>query len=363
MTDRDRAYVWLAMSEGLGPRRMAKLLALCGDVVTLLGQSPAEWSRAVGGAVAANMLAARPRVDDMLETLERQSIRVVSREDDGYPPPLLNVYDPPVALFIKGSAALIAKRPIAMVGSRRCTRYGRETAHVLARDLATAGATVISGLARGIDTACHLGALAGGGDTIAVLGCGVDVVYPPENAALYDRVAEHGLLVSEYLPGTRPFASNFPLRNRIISGIARGVVLVEAAAGSGAMITVDYALEHGREIFAVPGYITAPQSAEPNRLIRDGAAIVTCADDILSALSWTQSAQPARENRVALQLSIDESRVISAVMDEEMSFEELLGSTGIDTASLNSLLTSLELRGIINRHPGRIFSVNRERFS
>lgn len=360
MTGRDRAYVWLSMSEGLGPRRVARLLAFCPDVQALMGMRRADWSPHVGGAVASAMEAARDRVDAMADKLEAMGIRVVGRENAEYPADLQAVYDPPVALYVRGTARIDPPKPLAMVGSRRCTRYGREVGHKLAADLAREGVCVVSGLARGVDTACHAGALSGGGATIAVLGCGHDVIYPPENAALYGQIAEKGAIISEYLPGTQPFASNFPLRNRIISGMSKGVVLVEAAAGSGAMITIDYALEHGREIFAVPGNITSSQSLQPNRLIRDGANMAACANDILSAMGWGDLVRSSAKSRASVQLSIEEAAIVAAASDQDMTFEELLAETGIDPPSLNSHLTMLTLRGIMKQSAGRVFSVNRE---
>ncbi len=359
MTERDRAYVWLSMTDGLGPRRIARLFAMCEDVLTLIGMDKKDWAFAVGDAIAAQMADARSRVDDQAAALEQGGIRVVTRESDDYPALLSQVYDPPAALYVKGALPLAQQRMVAMVGSRQCTRYGKEAAHMLASGLACEGVCVVSGLARGVDTACHVAALDAGGPTVAVLGCGVDVIYPPENGALYERIIASGALASEYLPGAKPLSSHFPLRNRIISGMSAAVVLVEAAPGSGAMITVDYALEHGREIFAVPGNITSAKSQEPNRLLRDGCGIASCAKDILFAMGWSSHPQKTRESRAEIQLSIEETKVVSAVYDQEMSFEELMEETGFQAAELNSHLTTLQLRGIINKSPGRVFSVNR----
>ena len=360
MTGRDRAYIWLSMSEGLGPRRLVRLLAFCPDAHTLMGMSRSDWAPHVGADVAANMADARGKVDDMMARVDALGIRVVSRESAEYPADLLAVYDPPIALYVKGSASLSHGKMLAMVGSRVCTRYGGEVSRMLAADLARAGVCVVSGLARGIDTACHMGALAGGGETIAVLGCGHDVIYPPENAALYQRIMESGAVVSEYLPGAPPHASHFPLRNRIISGMSQGVVLVEGAKGSGAMITVDYALEHGRDVFAVPGNVTSSKSVEPNRMIRDGAHVASCAQDILYVMGWGELERKRTKNRTSLQISIEEAKVVSLVQDQDMTFEELVQATGMEVASLNSLLTMLTLRGIMKQSPGRVFSVNAE---
>lgn len=359
MTREEIAYVWLSMTEGLGPRGIARLLSLQSDVTVLMEQNASDWTVAVGAKVAAAMEGAKGRVDDMIAQMEKKNVRMLIRSHPEYPPLLLQVYDPPVALFVRGTASLAADQAVAIVGSRRCTRYGLDMAHMLGKDLSSAGVCVVSGLARGIDTSAHMGALAGGGETIAVLGCGVDIVYPPENAKLYDKIAEQGALVSEYLPGTPPLAGHFPLRNRIISGMSQAVILVEASRGSGAMITVDYALEHGREVFAVPGNVTAKQSSGPNGLIYEGKCMVRDAQDVLFGLGWAQTEKEKPKNRISVQLSAQEAIVAGAVANEEHSFEELQKITGFSTPELNSLLTMLTLRGIMKQAPGRVFSLNR----
>lgn len=356
----DRPYVWLSLVEGLGPRRVVQLLTEFDTPQALWEADAASWARVIGPAIAARMREAKPRVDDTIAWLEGQNIRIITRRNTEYPPYLQEVYDPPMALYAKGPLSLDRERMIAIVGSRRCTRYGQDMAHKLGAELAQQGITVVSGLARGIDTASHVGALSKGGETIGVLGCGIDVVYPPENGKLFVQMAEQGALVTEYLPGTPPTGSHFPLRNRIISGMSQGVVLVEATKGSGAMITVDYALDHGREIFAVPGNVTSSQSAETNRLIYEGRCMARDVGDILFGMGWERMETQAPTQAKTAQLSMEESLILQAVADQERSFEELVNSTGFDVSRLNSLLTTLVMRGIMKQSPGRVFSLRRD---
>ena len=264
---------------------------------------------------------------------------------------------PPPTLYARGTAPLDAERMFAIVGSRRSTRDGQRAAREIAEGLAGAGVTVVSGMARGIDTYAHEGALAADGRTIAVLGCGVDVCYPPENEALMRRIIESGgAVISEYPLGTKPLSGNFPQRNRIISGLSAGTVLVEGAQKSGAMITVNCALEQGRDVFAVPGSIYSPLSAAPNRMIVDGATPVISPWEILEYYRWgkrpeASTANPHRE----IELDADEAALVEPLREQELSFEELTQITGFSPSKLNSHLTMLELRGIIMKVPGGMY--------
>ena len=241
---------------GLGNQKLKQLLDYFGDGETAW-QNPTEWSDALQiskTAMAALLEAKRGIVPDLLyEQFLAAGAKVVTLADADYPALLRQIYQPPYLLFYKGTLPRGSDLAIAIIGSRKATSYGKDVAAVLGRDLAKAGVWVVSGLARGIDAAGHQGALAGGGNTIGVLGCGIDVIYPREHRELFQRVEEHGCIISDFPLGTQPLAKNFPVRNRIISGLANGLVVVEAAGKSGTQITVDFALEQGRDIFAVPG--------------------------------------------------------------------------------------------------------------
>ena len=244
----------------------------------------------------------------------------------------------------------------AIVGSRRATRDGKRAAREFAATLAREGVCVVSGLARGVDTCAHEGALEGGGATIAVLGSGADVIYPPENEELAARILDGGgAIVSEYPPGTRPSQGTFPARNRIISGLCGGVLMVEGSNTSGAMITVNFATEQGRDVFAVPGSIYSPLSAAPNRLIFDGANPALSAWDILEHYRWAARPADGASPRRAVELDEEEKLLVDALLEQELSFDELSALSKFPASKLNSLLTSLELRGIIVKAPGGIY--------
>ncbi len=227
----------------------------------------------------------RQNLENQIYAMQKKQIQLITYEDQRYPYLLKQIYDPPLVLFAKGNLALLKKDAVAMVGCRMCSTYGKKIAFQIAGDLTKQGYIIISGMAKGIDGYAHQGALAKKGGTIAVLGSGVDVIYPKQNEKLYDCIlAQNGLILSEYIPGAKPIARHFPARNRIISGLAKGVVVVEAKARSGSLITVDFALEQGREVFAIPGNLNNPNAAGTNRLIQQGAKLVTDVDDIREEL-------------------------------------------------------------------------------
>lgn len=227
----------------------------------------------------------RQNLENQIYAMQKKQIQMITYKDQRYPYLLKHIYDPPLVLFAKGNLALLKKDAVAMVGCRMCSTYGKRIAFQIAGDLAQQGYVIVSGMAKGIDGYAHQGALAQKGETIAVLGSGVDVIYPKQNENLYDRIlAQKGLILSEYVPGVMPIAKHFPARNRIISGLAKGVVVVEAKARSGSLITVDFALEQGKEVFAIPGNLNNPNAAGTNRLIQQGAKLVIDVDDIREEL-------------------------------------------------------------------------------
>ena len=292
--EREVYWLWLTACHGLGSRGIEHLLAQIGSPEEIY-RAPAGAYRAVKGLNQAALHALEDKNLDgaqrMLERCRRSHIRLVTLEDARYPQRLRAISAPPAVLYCRGSLPDTDREAaVAVIGARQCSPYGERMARLLAGDMARAGCVVVSGLAQGIDTAGIDAALAEGGRVLAVLGCGVDVVYPRQNRDLYERVAQQGALVSEYPPGTRPMAAYFPARNRIISGMSAGVVLVEGRASGGGMITVNLALEQGREVFAVPGPADCELSDAPNRLIQEGSAkLVLNAGDILEELPPTLS--------------------------------------------------------------------------
>jgi len=283
-----------------------------------------------------------------LERLRERGLRFVGRSDPSFPPLLRAIHDPPPGLFLRGDAPveLLAQPSVAIVGARACSPYGRQVARRLGRELAAAGLVVVSGMARGIDAEAHRGALERGGVTVAVLGCGVDRDYPAAHASLAREIVERGLVVAEYAPGVEPAPWRFPARNRIIAGLCAATAVVEARERSGALISADFALEEGREVFAVPGEITSALSAGSNALLRLGATPLTCAQDVLDAYGFVAS--PERRPEV----SADAAAVLEQVKVGAASADELARSTGAEAGTLAALLTELELAGLVSVEEG-----------
>lgn len=295
-------------------------------------------------------------IEEAEASLERKGVSVIVRGDSDYPAPLARIYDPPIALFIAGERRFLEEfmgRPrIAIVGSRAATRYGTDAAHLIAAGISKKSICVVSGMALGIDTVAHWGALNEAGGTVAVLGSGPDMAYPRSNLTLYELILRHGLVVSEYPPGTEPRPWRFPARNRIIAGLSDGVVVVEAGEKSGALITADFCLEQGGEVFAVPGSIFSRFSAGANDLIRSGATAVTSAEDILDALGMDPSkadGQPVDEQ----ELTEAERLVLEALSGRPSPVDILAGRTGLSGPEVTIALTALELKGIVRYEAGR----------
>lgn len=363
-TAMEQYWIWLSSVEGIGQKRFYQVLSVYEDaraVWDALGGvlAPGDLRDMLGPAAFANLRAARDEAYfyRLFDGLERKGIRALTRLSEDYPTALTGIFDPPPTLYVRGECPLSRERQFAIVGSRHCTRDGQRAAREIARGLAERDVTVVSGLARGIDSCAHRGALDGKGRTVAVLGCGVDVAYPPENEALMREIIDGGgAVISEYAPGTQPMPGNFPPRNRIISGMSAGTLLVEGAKASGAMITVNQALEQGRDVFAVPGGIYSPLSEAPNRMIVDGAIPTLSAWEILEYYRWAQRPQAGGlRPRQEIELSDAERPLVEALRTQEMSFEELAALTGLPAAKLNSHLTMLELRGIIEKAPGGLY--------
>jgi DNA processing protein len=297
---------------------------------------------------------------------EWSAVRALARSEPEYPVQLAAVPSTPEMVYVRGEIRREDALAIAIVGARRATQYGLEVAWRLAADLAARGITVVSGLARGIDRAAHEGALDAGGRTIAVLGSGVDVIYPPENRGLARRIAERGAVLSQFAPGTPPRPHHFPERNRVIAGLSLGVVVVEAAERSGALITAGLAAELGREVMAVPGRVTSPESQGSHRLIRDGAVLVGGWEDVVAQLParWRACVRTAPEVSGAAPLDLepeggDAGRVLAALGDEPASIDELIERSGISSGRAAALLVELELAGHVRQLDGKRFAVAR----
>ena len=354
----EQYWIWLTSVEGIGPRRFYRLLSQYGDARGVWDNIGDEGMAFLGPKLRKQLRAARSEeyFFRLFAGMERMGMRAVTRISEGYPQALNEIHDPPPTLYVRGEAPLDAERMFAIVGSRRATRDGKRAAREFAAALARENVCVVSGLARGVDTCAHEGALEGGGPTIAVLGSGADIIYPPENEELAARILDGGgAIVSEYPPGTRPSQGTFPARNRIISGLCGGVLMVEGSNTSGAMITVNFATEQGRDVFAVPGSIYSPLSAAPNRLIFDGANPALSAWDILEHYRWSARPADGATPRRAVELDEEEKLLVDALLEQELSFDELSALSKFPASKLNSLLTSLELRGIIVKAPGGIY--------
>lgn len=295
------------------------------------------------------------RIDRALAEVQRSHTTIITIADPQYPARLdpLGSERPPI-IFCRGNIALLDSPTVAVVGTRRSTEYGNAVADMLAHDLARAGATIISGLALGIDTHAHQGALAAGGNTIAVLGCGIDVLYPRRNARLQERIAEKGLLISEFAPGDPALPHHFLYRNRLIAALAAGVVVVEAGMRSGSSNTVTWALQCGSEVFAVPGPIGREASTGTNALLQTGATLITCARDVLEALSWSVVPDMAGEG-ADLPGDRRAARVFAALGPVAMQVDQIARVAGYDTPAVLALLAELELDGLIRQLPGKQF--------
>lgn len=296
------------------------------------------------------------KVDDQLSKLERYNAKILTIWDDEYPVNLRNIYNAPLLLFVRGEILPEDSRSVAVIGSRKVSDYGTLAAERIAGDLASKGVTVVSGMAAGIDSHAHWGALKSGGRTIAVLGCGVETVYPASNNSLYKEIIENGAVISEFEFGTKPWPGNFPARNRIISGLSLGTLIVEAPKKSGALITARWALEQNREVFAIPGNITSDLSEGSNALIRDSAAkLVLDADDILEELRIhiDRKGDAGSERDIPpVKLSSEEEYVFGMVENEPVLVDTMSQKSGQATSKILPLLLTLELKGVIRKLPG-----------
>jgi DNA processing protein len=347
---------WLGFNlvKGIGPMKVRALLDYFGDLATAWKADAAALREAgLDRRALSSLLKSRAELnlDTQLARLAKQDVQVLTWDDADYPPRLLQIPDPPPVLYVRGQLMAEDQWALAVVGTRRASSYGRTVTQRLATDLAVNHVTVVSGLARGIDAEAHRAALQVGGRTIAVLGCGLDLIYPPEHRRLAREIVENGALVSEYPLGTRPEASNFPPRNRIISGLSLGVLVVEAGIKSGALITADYAADQGRDVFAVPGNLFVRSSAGTNRLIQDGAKLVTGAEDILEELNLMMVIEQA-EVRAVVPETETEAQLIQYLSLEPVHVDEISRRVGLPIADVTSNLALMELKGMVRQVGG-----------
>lgn len=350
----ERAY-WIAFNlvAGIGPARLSALLKTCGGIAAAW-KAPIQAMQAAGldRRSIENLLAARRRLDPQaeLDRVIRRGYGVYTRDDDAYPANLGKIHQPPPPplLYVRGQLEPEDELAVAVVGTRRVSPYGQEVAREVGSALARHGVTVVSGLALGVDAIAHQAALESGGRTIAVLGSGVDKIYPAQNRRLALQIIERGALVSEYALGTMPEAGNFPPRNRIISGLSLAVVVVEAGKRSGALITAGFAIDQARDVFAVPGSILSPGSDGCNRLIRDGAIPVTSINELLGRLQLA-SAAAHQQARHTVPASPDEELILKHITTEPQHMNDIVRAAPMDTSQVSSLLTMMELKGLVRQ--------------
>lgn len=354
MVDQRQYWLGLSLVKWIGPGRTRSLLERFDNPQAIWNASPAELAAArLPDSAAKSLLAAREELDLAAELarVQESGCQLLTWDDSDYPRRLREIHSPPLVLFVKGEVLEADSRAVAIVGTRNATDYGRAMAGEVASHLAGQGVTIVSGLARGIDGIAHRGALDAGGRTIAVLGSGVDVVYPPEHSGLADRIMENGGLVSDYPLGTQPEPGNFPPRNRIISGLSLAVVVIEAGRRSGALITADFAAEHGREMFALPGNVTSHASAGTNALIRDGAHPLLQPEDVLDVLDMELIAR--QETFAAAQpLEGQEQMLLELLAREPRYIDDLQRASGRSSAEIASALAMLELKGLVRQVGG-----------
>jgi DNA processing protein len=350
MISADELKYWVAFSgiPGIGRVRICQLKEYFGSLQDAWKAPEGKLKQAgLDSRSISALVTVRPRAspDAEMEKLERYRVRVVTCEDPDYPPRLREIYDYPPVLYVRGGLPTEDEPCLAIVGTRRPTIYGRQVTEEIVADLAGSKITIISGLARGIDSVAHRAALEAGGKTVAVFGSGLDIVYPRENAKLAQAIMEHGALVSEYPLGVRPKAENFPLRNRIMSGLSLGVLVVEAGERSGALITAHQAVEQNREVFAIPGSILSPASQGTNRLIQEGAKLVRNYTDILQELNLTIVVQQAEIKEFSPANEV-ESATLKQLSSEPNHIDEICRRSGLTMPEVSSTLAMLELKGI-----------------
>jgi len=358
-----KSYLALSLVPGVGPVTFRRLLAELGSPDAVLGASEARLQEIYGiGPKIARAIAgfdAGDKVERELEKADKIGADIVILEDARYPALLREIYTPPLVLYVKGDIDGMPELNVAVVGTRLVSEYGKKATRYLVNGLAAAGCGIVSGLARGIDSEAHKAALKAGGRTYAVLGCGIDAIYPPENRKLYDSVAASGALISEFPIGTGPEGKNFPRRNRIISGLSQATVVVEAPRQSGATITAAHALEQNRAVFAVPGNIFTEGAMGTNALIARGAYVASSPIDILEVIAPEKVKTTGVEKKAkpppGMELDEREQAVLDVIGEDRPHIDEIGQALGMDAAALAQLMTVMEIKGIVIRYPGKFF--------
>ncbi|HAL44476.1 MAG: DNA protecting protein DprA [Planctomycetes bacterium GWF2_42_9] len=366
----------LVRSEGVGSVIFGRLLAFFGSIDAILGASAASLARVegVGEKTAEKIFRSRNDfdVEKELELADKFGVCILDLTDERYPAALKKIYDPPPVIYIKGDVRPSDGLAVAIVGSRRCSTYGTEQAQRFAHLLAAAGFTIVSGMARGIDSAAHLGALSAGGRTLAVQGCGLSHIFPPENKSLFDKISQSGACISELPMEYEPLPENFPPRNRIIAGLSLATIVIEAMPRSGALLTAKAALENNREVMAIPGRIDSPLSRGPHGLIKQGAKLVESVEDVIDALEFLQKdfaqhvensskkeiekTQKLLFDTSKLNLSKEEQKILDCLDGEEVHIEELIAKSELPAGKVNATLISMRLKGIVKQFPGNYFA-------
>lgn len=349
--------IWLNSIHGVGYATIQKLIQYFGSLEDLWSASVSEIYNVprIKKETADRIIKTRniDYIDKYRKKLLSKKIEYVTVKDEIYPDTLKNIPNSPHLLFMKGDILKEDENALAIVGSRKCTSYGKSIAYKFSKELAAYGITIVSGMAYGIDSAAHRGALDGGGRTIAVLGCSLDICYPKSNANLMKEIIDNGAVISEYPLGTQPIPGNFPRRNRIISGLSKGVLVVEAGLKSGTLITVDYALEQGKDVFSVPGNINCSVSQGTNKLIKEGAKPVTCIEDILE--EFDIETQNNRNDTIHVDLSASERRLLEIVEKKQPIHIDMIGAIlDLDAGTINGIITILEIKDLIEQLPGKI---------
>ncbi len=361
----EKLYYWIALrfTFGIGNVIYRNLITYFKSPEKIFQADPDELRKVAGittkAIEAINSFRPNPEIDRELKLIESNNITLITLNSPYYPENLRNIYDPPPFLYVKGALKKEDRDAVAIVGSRYASEYGTRATEEISRSLASRGVTIVSGMARGIDSYAHQGALSVKGRTIAVLGSGIDVVYPPENSRLYDAIASHGAVVSEYPMGTEPHSYNFPARNRIISGLSQGVLVAEASPKSGSLITARLALDQGRDVFAIPGNVYSYKSKGTHSLLRSGAKLVESAQDILEELQFKINACPkqAEEETIAAppRLNLEAQEIYALIQNEPVHIDELIVGSNFSISRISSILLELEMNSMVKQLPGKRF--------
>lgn len=358
---REDIIIWLSHIEGISNRDIGRLIDYFCNIEELWTAKEEHIRKVlVNRSIIANKIIENRNhqyILKMYKKLEDNNILALTIYDPAYPAKLKDIYDPPYTLFVKGDKIDFEMPLISIVGARKATPYGKWAAHQFARELTKWGIGIVSGLALGVDACGHKGALDGKGYTIGVLGCGLDQYYPASNRNLMDKILQEGCIVSEYSLGTPPLKYHFPARNRIVSGLSDGVVVIEASEKSGALITVDFALDQGKDVYALPGNINNSQSKGTNKLIRDGAKVLLEVDDIIDNLKYKYPIdRPDIKTSTKNDLSELELKVFSVIKEYPVSIDTIITKTGMRASELSPVLTILEIKGYIDQMPGKVFT-------